>query len=287
MVRGIVPREYRWRTRAWQGDLDAFGEMRYSALLQLLQEAATRASADAGFDPSYYERSGTQWVVRRTSVLHPLPIRYGDALDVRTWVADFRRVRSYRDYEVSVDGRRVAQGRTDWVYVDRHQGRPRSIPEEMQRVLLPDGGTIRSRHSPSVAAPGSGTTMTSRRVELRDLDGLRHVNNSVYIDYLEEAAMNASAARGWPFERQVAAGVHFRAVAHDLEHLDSALYDDPLSIVTWPIEVSATSLVRGTVMTRENDGCQILRARSRYDWLDARCGDHVAMPAEIARALTT
>ena len=40
-----------------------------SALLRFLQETATRASTDAGFDPGYYERAQRMWLVRRTMLI--------------------------------------------------------------------------------------------------------------------------------------------------------------------------------------------------------------------------
>src|SRR5262245_47025078 len=112
MVRGAVPRVFRLRTPVWQADLDAFAELRSSAILRFLQEAATRASSDTGFDAAYYERERTLWLVRRTILALPAPARYGDELEAITWVADFRRVRSQRDYEVRAGDRLVARAQT-------------------------------------------------------------------------------------------------------------------------------------------------------------------------------
>ncbi len=280
-----VPREYHWRTLVWQAHLDAFREMRCSALLQLLQEAATGASADAGFDPEYYERQGTQWVVRRTSVNILAPLRSGQEVHVRTWVADFRRVRSYREYEISLGTRVVAHGQSDWIYVDRLHGRPRRIPDDMQRAFLPQETTFARHPAPRWTAAGTGATVTTRLVEYHELDALQHVNNAAYADYVEEAALRACEARGWPLARHLAAGGRFRPVAHDLEYLDAAFYDERLSIATWPLEVSPTALALGTAITCEPDGRPILRARSRYDWVDAHHGDPIVIPAALRRAL--
>jgi acyl-CoA thioester hydrolase len=52
---------------------------------------------------------------------------------VRTWVTNFRKVRSLRRYRflrVS-DQALLAKGETDWVFVDAASGRPRPIPEEV------------------------------------------------------------------------------------------------------------------------------------------------------------
>src|SRR5262245_14610909 len=116
MIRRRVTREFLWTATPWQADLDAFGVLRTSSLLRLLQEAATRASSDAGFDARYYERTGTMWIIRRTTFNVVSPARYGDELAVRTWIADFRRVRSQRCYEVRAGTRLIARATTDWVF---------------------------------------------------------------------------------------------------------------------------------------------------------------------------
>jgi acyl-CoA thioester hydrolase len=61
----------------------------------------------------------------------------GDALTVLTWVVDFRKVRSTRRYKfVRVADRTVlAQGETDWVFIDAQTGRPRAIPPEIKSAL--------------------------------------------------------------------------------------------------------------------------------------------------------
>src|SRR5690349_20213176 len=135
MIRDDVPREFVWTAPVWQADLDAFGELHSAVLLRLLQETATRASTAAGFDAAYYERTGTMWIIRRTTLAREAAARYGDVLTVRTWITDFRRVRSLRAYEVRAGDRLVARASTDWVFVDREHARPRRIPDEWERTF--------------------------------------------------------------------------------------------------------------------------------------------------------
>src|SRR5262249_11639303 len=62
------------------------------------------------------------------------PARADAALDVRTWVEDFRRVRSRRRYEVAdARGELALRTVTDWVFVDLGSGRPRRVPAEMEQ----------------------------------------------------------------------------------------------------------------------------------------------------------
>lgn len=275
-------REFSWRAPVWQADLDAFGEVRSVSLLRLLQETATRASSDAGFDATYYQRTGTMWLIRRTTLELGAPARYGDVLDVRTWIADFRRVRSQREYEVRADGRLIARASTDWVYVDRG-GRPRRIPDEWERIFMPDGAPPHERVPFPEREPPSHAATYERRVELHELDALQHVNNSNYVAYLEQAALDAVSAVGWTLAAQMQAGGRLRAVTHDLEYLDSALYGDKISLTTWTTAVSDTFLERHTHVHRGDATHPLLHAVSRYAWWSGE--QPAALPTALRAAL--
>ncbi len=280
-----MPRVFTMRTPIWQADLDAFGEWRTSALLRFLQETATAASADAGFDGRYYDQSGTMWLVRRTTLNLLEPARYGDAIEAVTWIADFRRVRSRRDYEVRAGDRMIARAHTDWVYVDRERSRPRRVPVDMERVFVPDGAHALERPDFPEADPPTSAFRSERRVELHELDALRHVNNANYVHYLEQACYDAAAAAGWTLTEQLAAGGRLRAVAHDLEYLDSAIYGDRLSVVTWPLMVSIDAVERQTWVVRNGSARPLLQGISRYAWVDLVDGAPCAIPDAFRTAL--
>src|SRR5258706_9432177 len=252
MVRVPVRHQFHFRAVAWQADIDAFGELRTATLLRLLQETATRASTDAGFDPAYYARAGTLWLIRRTTLARLDPVRYGDEFEATTWIADFRRVRSRRDYVVHAGERRVAEASTDWVFVDRATLRPRRIPPEMQAAFGDDGTPSLARSPFPETVPPPSAARSSRRVELHDLDALQHVNNATYVQYLEQAALDADAAAQWPLAMQLAAGGRFRAVAHDVEYLDGALLGDALVLVTWPCAITTDAVERRTAILRRD-----------------------------------
>jgi acyl-CoA thioester hydrolase len=100
--------------------------------LQWMQDAAIQHSKTCG-GTQLTRALGATWVVRTHHVEYLSPAFAGDEIVVVTWVANFRKVRSLRRYKViRVKDRKVlAQGETDWVFVDAHSGRPRAIPREI------------------------------------------------------------------------------------------------------------------------------------------------------------
>jgi acyl-CoA thioester hydrolase len=113
------------------------------AYLQWMQEAAMRHSEAAGCT-RMTRAGGATWVVRTHRIEYLRPAFAGDMLRVQTWVADLRKVRSLRRYKFIrvADGSVLAQGETDWVFVDALTGRPRGIPAEIREVfqVAPDLG---------------------------------------------------------------------------------------------------------------------------------------------------
>ncbi len=122
-------------------EVDAWNELSTAGTIRFMQQAASYASAAIGFPLDWYDRQGTVWLIRRTTFERLAPVVYDDALTVRTWVTDMRRVRSERAYEVTRDhdGTVVARATTDWVYVDVARAMPTRVPRELQQALMPEG----------------------------------------------------------------------------------------------------------------------------------------------------
>jgi acyl-CoA thioester hydrolase len=107
------------------------------AYLQWMQDAAVRHSARAGCT-AMTQALGATWVIRTHHIEYLSPAFAGDAIAVLTWVANFRKVRSLRRYKVvrNADRAVLAQGETDWVFVDANSGRPRAIPDEIKNAFV-------------------------------------------------------------------------------------------------------------------------------------------------------
>ena len=91
-----------FRVRHYECDPDRY--LRDANYLRYMQEAAFDATAAAGYDMARYEAMGRTWLARETDIEFVRSLRYGEAGEVKTWVADFRRVRSRRAYEFRLVG---------------------------------------------------------------------------------------------------------------------------------------------------------------------------------------
>ena len=83
------------------------------------------------------------------------------------------------------------------------------------------------------------------RVRFHECDPLGHVNNAVYLAYLEQAAIDHAAAAGWPAARlRAELGAVFVARKHEIEFLLPSFENDILEVMTWPETVSGARAIR-------------------------------------------
>ena len=223
----------------------ADGLMRTSALLRYAQDIAWQHSEDLGFDRAWYTERGRWWVVRSVELEVLAPVAMGRTLRVATAVIGHRRIWARRRGEFRLaDGTLAAVASTDWVMVDE-RGRILRIPGDFGDVFpnIELGGDI-IRVAPPPPPPD--VAPLTLRVRPQDLDPMGHVNNAVYLDWLEEAVTSAGDS--------VASVTVPRRVA--IEYAASAEPGDTLEAVAWPAD-------RGwwVRLTRVADGATVLRAR--------------------------
>ena len=223
----------------------ADGRMRTSSLLRYAQDIAWRHSEDLGFDRTWYTERGRWWVVRAVELEVLAPVSMGRTLRVTTAVVGHRRIWARRRGEFRLaDGTLAAVASTDWVIVDE-RGRILRIPADFGDAFpnVELVGDIIRVAPPPVPPAAARLTLRARP---QDIDPMGHVNNAVYLDWLEEAV----AAAGDP----AATTAVPRRVA--IEYAASAEAGDALEATAWPADGGWW-----VHLTRAGDGANVVRAR--------------------------
>jgi acyl-CoA thioester hydrolase len=175
-----------------QYELNSHGEMPNSSLQRLFQETATLASADAGYGVEWYATHRNAWVIFEMTLEHLGPIHYLDELSITTWVSDLQRVRSHREYLArnAKSGESVARGRAFWAFLNRDTLFPARISPDFIERFSPNGIRAVPRITPR-AYPAPHFEFPEfrmpRHVHRYEADEMKHVNNAIYLDWLEEA----------------------------------------------------------------------------------------------------
>ena len=165
------------------------------------------------------------------------------------------------------------------------------------------------------AAPERRTPRFAAYFKVRhyEMDALGHVNNAVYLHYLEQAAIEHAAALGFTFERLRELGGLFIARRHEIDYLRPASAGDTLQVVTWAVELKGAQAIRDyeiyryePLPSRDTDqatgvaggvpadhvlppdfvpvGEPLVRARTLWVWVDPERGRPRRMPAELREA---
>ncbi|HEX8140976.1 MAG TPA: thioesterase family protein [Pyrinomonadaceae bacterium] len=126
----------------------------------------------------------------------------------------------------------------------------------------------------------------SRRFRVRhyELDSFGHLNNAVYVNYMQEAAIEASADAGfgpsWYLERNTGWVIRQLSIRYYLP----CVYGDELEVKTWISEARRVSTTREYLITRTGDQARAARARVNWIYLDLKRGVPARLPAEIVSA---
>jgi acyl-CoA thioester hydrolase len=266
-------------------ECDAYGHVNHANYVRYMQEAAFDASAAVGYSIDRYREMGHQWLIRETDITYLRPLTYGDTVIIRTWVDDFRRVRSRRKYELrlQVTGEPVATASTEWIYLNSETLRPATIPPDMVEAFRhPDTSIGERRESfPDAPPPPPGIFRTRRRVEWRDIDQAQHVNNANYLAYIEDCNAQVAIAHHWPLERLLGQGIGIVARRYRIEYRQPAFMGDELEISTFVAEPKRSTAVRHYTIRRISDNSLLGRAHVLWVIIDLATGRPRRIPAEF------
>ena len=131
-----MPEQHCYAFEVPETAIDRNGHVNNVEFVRWMQDAAVDHARAVGCTAATRE-AGCTWVVRSHAIDYLRPAFAGEAIEVRTWIDDYRRSfskRKYEFYRVS-DGALLARGETNWVYIDAVSGRPKSIPPEIKRLF--------------------------------------------------------------------------------------------------------------------------------------------------------
>jgi acyl-CoA thioester hydrolase len=127
----------------------------------------------------------------------------------------------------------------------------------------------------------------SLRVTAADLDGLiQHVNNLVYLKWMQSAAVEHSAVQGWTAERYRELGAGWVVRTHQIEYLQAAFVDDDIVVRTWVANLKKVTSLRRYKIVRTSGEKETLLAVAATDWAFIHFATHQLkrIPPEVANA---
>lgn len=116
------------------------------------------------------------------------------------------------------------------------------------------------------------------------IDELKHVNNAVYVQWMEDCAWQHSSALGLGVESFVALDRSMAVLRHEIDYLASAYEDDRVQMGTWLVKTaSLLKMDRLFQLIRPADGATLLRARTTFVCVAMSSGKPRRMPEEFVK----
>lgn len=130
------------------------------------------------------------------------------------------------------------------------------------------------------------TSIYEFRVEATpaDVDRNGHVNNVVYIQWMQDAAIAHARASGCTKASQ-AAGATWVVRTHHVEYLSPAFAGDKITILTWPANFQRVRSLRKYKFVRAKDHALIARAETDWVFVNATTGRPQSIPPEVRATL--
>ena len=162
-------------------------------------------AAEHGYTPGSELKKGRAWVIRETEIEYLHPLGYGDTVRVSMQIGELRRISVTRFYEFDVESTEelVARSRSEFVCVNAESHLPMAVPEEIIAEFFPHGipdKPLPRNRFPKAPPPPQSMFIVRKKVEFRDLDPLRHVNNATYLNYMITAGIEATVGGGLPWK---------------------------------------------------------------------------------------
>lgn len=188
---------YEARLRVDSRDVDLFNQCRPSAVLGLMQEAATQAALALGASgPEIKEKYNCLWMVTRNWAELDAPLRWNDEIVIKTWHRGASGASSYRDFDLYRDGRPIGQGTSVWVMVEA-DSRKLFRMKQLAEFQGTDGGELnKAVRLRGIRLPEQFDCRTRRDMHYSDTDINGHINNMHYADFACDSLHLEEAGRG-------------------------------------------------------------------------------------------
>ncbi|MCA9042260.1 MAG: acyl-CoA thioesterase [Planctomycetaceae bacterium] len=118
-------------------------------------------------------------------------------------------------------------------------------------------------------------------VKPEDIDGQHHVNNIVYLHWMQAAAVAHSSAQGWSNSRYRETGLSWVVRSHNIEYLKEAFLDDAITVRTWIANMKKVTSLRRYEIVRQSDEATLVTAATNFAFIHRETGKITRVPPEL------
>lgn len=116
--------------------------------------------------------------------------------------------------------------------------------------------------------------------EANDLNN--HVNNVMYVQWMQDVATLHSDTQGCTFESCQQIGAAWVVRSHQIEYLRPAFAGDEIEILTWVCNLKRTRSLRRYRFLRASDQTVLARAETDWVFVNTTTGRPMSIPVDVS-----
>jgi len=170
------------------GDVDRSDRLTLASIFSFFQEAAISHAAELGVGREALASARQAWVLSRFSLIVEHRPAYNETVEVSTWPRRSEKLFALRDNEIrDAAGTPVVRSRGSWLILDTEKRRPLRVESIMEALPHNDGIDAFSGSPAALNAREGMPKVTERTAGYSDIDYLGHMNNTRYIQWIQDA----------------------------------------------------------------------------------------------------
>jgi len=160
-----------------------------SVLFQLLQSSAVIHSEKVGYRMDELIEQGLGWILNKLDMKVYRYPGYKERLDIFTWSRGIKGVKAKREFEIFSGKEKLLAASSIWVYVDSKQMKIKRIPDGMNDIYTTESHVALNEKLDrwKTKTDFSSDFEICISTRLSDYDPMEHINNTIYIEFLETA----------------------------------------------------------------------------------------------------
>ena len=132
-----------------------------------------------------------------------------------------------------------------------------------------------------IIVDGPGVFAQTFSIPEHAIDELGHVSNLKYIAWMQDIAIQHSAAKGWPVERYLENGAVWVVRSHFVTYIRPAFAGETITLQTWVAEMKQRSSSRRYLVWRTKDQQVLVEAETIWVYVDRQSGRPQRIPNDL------
>lgn len=166
------------------GQIDGRGLARPSAIVEFMQDIATRHASEMGLSGEAMHEKNAFWVLSRLKYCLNRPLHSYETVRLTTWPRQIRGAAWYRDFSFETEDGVIGNAVTSWAIVNLETHRlmrPQSLGLSLDDQIVGEPEMLKAIRTEQLVP------CFDRVVRYSDIDVNRHLNNAKAVDILSDA----------------------------------------------------------------------------------------------------